>query len=284
MGRIKGKFAYMAPEQLLRGEMDHRADIFALGTTLYEALAGRRPFEAADEAASLAALLEDDVPALSSLRPDVPAELADVIGRALDKEPSGRPSGADEVARVLDRVASTMAEPSATLADLLARLFEVEKAEGERAVAELRAACTGAGARVPAEATRTVDSMATTIRPILTSRPRRGLIGAALGLVALLGVAGVLVLRPGAGPPQPASAPEPARPKPASSDAVPASTPRPEPPPVEQDPEVKAVTPPAASAPPLPRAKPPAERATGRPRKAAPASQVEPGLVKEYPF
>jgi serine/threonine protein kinase len=64
-GAILGTFHYMSPEQLRGQEADARSDIFSPGATLYEALSGRRPFDAADTASQIAAILDRDPPSLA---------------------------------------------------------------------------------------------------------------------------------------------------------------------------------------------------------------------------
>lgn len=88
-GRVKGKVRYMAPEQLTGGDITHLVDIYAAGVTLWELLAGSKRFELeADDAA-----LRDPervVPAPSSVNPAVPADLDQIVARALDNVPERR--------------------------------------------------------------------------------------------------------------------------------------------------------------------------------------------------
>ena len=88
-GVLKGKLGYMAPEQLKQLPVDRRADVFATGVVLFEALTGRRPFPDDDEDALLALLL-GDVPDPSSLSPDVPEKLDAVVQYALARERDDR--------------------------------------------------------------------------------------------------------------------------------------------------------------------------------------------------
>ncbi|MEJ7729765.1 MAG: serine/threonine-protein kinase [Polyangiaceae bacterium] len=88
-GVLKGKLGYMAPEQLKQLPVDRRADVFATGVVLFEALTGRRPFPDDDEDVRLALLL-GDVPDPSSLSPDVPEKLDAVVQYALARERDDR--------------------------------------------------------------------------------------------------------------------------------------------------------------------------------------------------
>jgi serine/threonine-protein kinase len=101
-GMLKGKVAYMAPEQLRGGAIDRRADLWALGVVLWECLAGRRLFKRAADAATLLAVLNEPVAAPSSLREGVPEALDQVCLRALCREPEGRFPTALEFARSLE--------------------------------------------------------------------------------------------------------------------------------------------------------------------------------------
>src|SRR5213593_53433 len=89
-GSILGTLEYMAPEQIEGKQPDARADIFAFGAVLYEALAGRRPFEGASPAQVLASTLRSEPEPLSRLVPHVPAALDRVISRCLAKDPEQR--------------------------------------------------------------------------------------------------------------------------------------------------------------------------------------------------
>src|SRR6266849_4808028 len=74
-GTLKGKVAYMPPEQLRGETLDRRTDVFALGVVLYELLAGRRPWEGTSEVALIGQIMTQDPAPLAELRPEVPEEL-----------------------------------------------------------------------------------------------------------------------------------------------------------------------------------------------------------------
>jgi serine/threonine-protein kinase len=85
-GVLKGKLAYMSPEQLRNEPLDRRADVYALGVVLYELLTGLKPFMASSEAGMVQAILfELQVPAVQR-RPDVPEGLQRILAKALAKE------------------------------------------------------------------------------------------------------------------------------------------------------------------------------------------------------
>ena len=80
----------MAPEQLEGQEADARTDIFAFGTVLYEMLAGRKAFEGKTSASLIGAILKDEPPPVSSVRPLTPASLDRVVKKCLAKDPEAR--------------------------------------------------------------------------------------------------------------------------------------------------------------------------------------------------
>jgi len=90
-GTAMGSPSYMAPEQCRdAATVDHRADIYSLGCTLYALLAGRTPFQGRKAIELMRKHLADAPPPLESVAPGVPRELAAVVGRTLAKEPADR--------------------------------------------------------------------------------------------------------------------------------------------------------------------------------------------------
>ena len=81
---------YASPEQATGSELSHRSDMFSLGVVLYEMLAGRRPFTGETNGQVLHRLVTVDPEPLSSLRPDIPPALGDIVMRALQKAPGDR--------------------------------------------------------------------------------------------------------------------------------------------------------------------------------------------------
>jgi uncharacterized RDD family membrane protein YckC len=84
-GTFLGTPQFAAPEQVRGAEVDLRTDVYAVGSTLYQLIAGRPPFQG-DAAAVIAQIVSDTPPLLSDARPDVPLELARIVARALDKD------------------------------------------------------------------------------------------------------------------------------------------------------------------------------------------------------
>jgi serine/threonine-protein kinase len=102
-GSVVGTPAYMSPEQANGEQVDPRSDVWALGTVLYEMLAGRRAFAADHERAILLAITTKDPTPVESMRPEVPAELVRIVRRCLKRNPAKRYQSASEVLADLRR-------------------------------------------------------------------------------------------------------------------------------------------------------------------------------------
>ena len=104
-GMVVGTVQYMAPEQVQAGPVDHRADIFALGALLYEALTGRAAFGGGTTASIFAAILGSEPLPVAELRPEAPPALEHVIVRCLRKLPEERWQSARDIAEELRWIA-----------------------------------------------------------------------------------------------------------------------------------------------------------------------------------
>ncbi len=82
-GAVKGKFAYMSPEQIRGEKLDGRSDLFAMGIVLFELLTGRRPFGADSELMALTAIMHHPAPDVQEINPNIPQPLRDVVAKAL---------------------------------------------------------------------------------------------------------------------------------------------------------------------------------------------------------
>jgi tetratricopeptide (TPR) repeat protein len=108
---LAGTAGYIAPEQLLGQEADARSDLFALGVTMFEMLAGARPFRGDSVVDTLNATLTLVPPDLRAVCPDVPAPLSRTVMRLLEKAPGSRPQSADELVLALEKVIPAAAPP-----------------------------------------------------------------------------------------------------------------------------------------------------------------------------
>jgi serine/threonine-protein kinase len=89
-GIVMGTPAYMPPEQARGARVDHRADIYAVGAILYEAVTGRPPFEGPDMMATLAQVMSQEPERPCTLNPEIPPALEMAIQRAMAKNPAER--------------------------------------------------------------------------------------------------------------------------------------------------------------------------------------------------
>jgi serine/threonine-protein kinase len=291
-GMVLGSPAYISPEQLRGERLDGRTDVYSLGVSLFQMVAGSPPFRS-DRMADLADRLVTDAPRLSARKPGVSPALDRIVGRALARSRDERYSGAREMRADLEafleglRAAPAAADPAAleetaTLSSVPLPPIEVPApppapvptSQGPRA--RRTSAVLAPLPPVPPVPERASEPPAA--RP---GRGRAGVVAAAIGgafLLFLLSVAAVLTMkrlaeRPPAAPagPAPGAAATPAaavRPTPAA--ATPPATAAPSP------------APPAATAAPtaLPAARPPTPEPRRAPRptvapEAAAAAPVE---------
>jgi serine/threonine-protein kinase len=112
-GVVMGTAGYMSPEQVRGLPADHRSDVFALGAVIYEMLTGRRAFQSDSKVETLNAILKEDPPSLSGMKPDVPGSLERVIRRCLEKNPEERFQSARDVAYALEETVSSAAQVAA---------------------------------------------------------------------------------------------------------------------------------------------------------------------------
>ena len=112
-GMILGTLQYMAPEQVegQTDRIDGRSDIFAFGAVVYEMATGKRAFEGKSQASVIAAILERDPPAMSSLQPMTPPALDRVVKKCLAKEPDRRWQAASDVCDELKWIAQGGSQP-----------------------------------------------------------------------------------------------------------------------------------------------------------------------------
>jgi eukaryotic-like serine/threonine-protein kinase len=106
-GMVMGTVGYMSPEQLRGQGVDGRTDIFAFGAILYEMLAGRRAFEKPTSAETMAAILNEEPPAISELAPNTPPALVRIVKRCLEKDPEQRFQSASDLAFALEALAES---------------------------------------------------------------------------------------------------------------------------------------------------------------------------------
>jgi serine/threonine protein kinase/Tol biopolymer transport system component len=106
-GMVLGTVGYMSPEQVRGQHLDHRTDIFAFGAILYEMLAGNRAFQKPTSAETMAAILNEDPPAISQVMPSAPLGLQRVVHRCLEKKPEARFQSASDLAFALEALSDS---------------------------------------------------------------------------------------------------------------------------------------------------------------------------------
>jgi serine/threonine protein kinase len=111
-GVVAGTPQYMSPEQARGdGRIDHRADLFSLGSVLYKMVTGREPFRAGNVHAVLYRVISDAPPSIRTIDDELPPWLDDLIARLHAKEPDDRPQSAEEVAELLRQHLAHLEEP-----------------------------------------------------------------------------------------------------------------------------------------------------------------------------
>lgn len=139
-GTIKGKLAYMSPEQILARGIDRRSDVFSLGVVLWELVAGCRLFARETDAATLYAIMNDPIPRVRRHRPNVPEELEAIISTALSRTPADRYETAEDMQAAIDQFLTTQPKfDGRSLASTLESLFGSTRAEAKRSIAMTRA-------------------------------------------------------------------------------------------------------------------------------------------------
>ncbi len=107
-GSTVGTAAYMSPEQGRGETADHRSDIWSLGVVLYEMVAGTLPFRGDHEQAVMYSILNEDPRPLTGVRSGIPIDLEKIVGKCLEKEPSGRYQHLDDLMVDLKKEASSL--------------------------------------------------------------------------------------------------------------------------------------------------------------------------------
>lgn len=145
-GVLKGKIAYMAPEQARSESLDARADVFAAGLILWEVLAGKRMWEGMTELDVVARLVDTEpLPSLTSIDADIPEELAQVCVRALHKERDDRYESAADMLEELEKIQRKL-DLHATareVSQLVSGYFEDEREKMKKVVSAAVSRATG---------------------------------------------------------------------------------------------------------------------------------------------
>jgi serine/threonine protein kinase len=110
-GCLAGTPHYMSPEQVSGGELDHRTDLFSVGSLMYFIATGREPFQAEGAFAVISKIVCDVPPSPRSVNPDVPESLSRIIEGLLEKKPSNRIQSAAELQQLLTDYLAHLQDP-----------------------------------------------------------------------------------------------------------------------------------------------------------------------------
>jgi serine/threonine protein kinase len=113
-GVVMGTPGYMSPEQVRGQSADHRTDIFSFGVILYEMLTSRRAFQRSTSAETMAAILNDEPPAISQTGTNIPPALQRLVNRCLEKNPEERFHAASDLAFALEALSDSGSGPVVT--------------------------------------------------------------------------------------------------------------------------------------------------------------------------
>jgi serine/threonine protein kinase len=219
-GQIKGKVAYMAPEQVQGLLVDRRTDVYAVAAVLWEALTGRRLFEADSQVALFRKVLYDEIPQPNSAGAAVPAAVEEIVMRGLERDPTKRFQSAEAMAVALEgavRIASPrevgrlvenlggaiLRERSAMVADVESMTSQVNVPVAMPPPTDVGTTTTdpasddarnGAG---PAQGTQSAFHSAVVPSPAAPFRRHRWTLGAVALLVAGVGATSWLSFRSG---------------------------------------------------------------------------------------
>jgi serine/threonine protein kinase len=111
-GTVKGKNAYMSPEQILGKPLDRRSDIFALGVVMYEMLAIKRLFHRESDFLTFKAITEESIPDIRDRRPDLPPGMRAALVQAMARDPGGRFDTAQAFGNALKNSVATLGGPA----------------------------------------------------------------------------------------------------------------------------------------------------------------------------
>ncbi|MBL0219489.1 MAG: protein kinase [Myxococcales bacterium] len=137
-GTLKGKIAYMSPEQAKGAAIDRRSDVFSLGIVLWEMVTTTRLFRGENDLATLQLIINNPIKRPSEERPDCPPELERIILKALSQDASRRYQSANEVVQELEDFVRTeqLQQSAASLSAYMSGLFRAELESWEVARAQ----------------------------------------------------------------------------------------------------------------------------------------------------
>ncbi len=143
VGVVKGKVAFMSPEQAMGKDIDSRSDLFSLGTVLYLLVTRTRPFEGPSELETLLRVQKGDFRPAQQAAPDLQPEVAAVVARAMHPDPAQRYQTADEMMSDVERVLRSVFHPVGQT-ELKKWLAELSARDGVQPISRSTARATSA--------------------------------------------------------------------------------------------------------------------------------------------
>ncbi|MBK9035881.1 MAG: protein kinase [Myxococcales bacterium] len=167
-GTVKGKNAYMSPEQILGKALDRRSDVFALAAVMYELLAVRRLFHRDSDFLTFKAITEEPIPDIRERRSDLPPQVIAVLTQALARDPAARFPTAVAMRDAIIAATASLGGPASPdeIKTMLARDFADELASKDALVADAArlhdddAPLTGPGQAAPPTPVASISALA----------------------------------------------------------------------------------------------------------------------------
>jgi serine/threonine protein kinase len=166
LGVIKGKIRYMAPEQMSGAQLDRRADIFAVGIMLWEALAGKRLWSRLSDVAVMTSVINGEIPPLSEAAPDAPEDLARICAKAIAMKPGDRYETAQQFEFELEKAMKGIEEAKRRdLGNFVSELFANKRAEMQSVIELSLSAVAGPISSTPLREPGEVSGSSATTSP-----------------------------------------------------------------------------------------------------------------------
>ncbi len=192
-GATVGTAAYMAPEQVLGSEIDHRADIYSLGIILYEMAAGEPPYKGNSPLTVMMKHVNEPLPDITYFNSNLPASFKFILEQCLAKKPEYRFSSASEMAMALREVEQQLATPTATQS--FASLSTASQQPSDPALQTKPTFPTAVASTAESTRIKTPAPAVTTPTTPQKRRPTLWYAGAAVLVLAVLALAAFLVSR-----------------------------------------------------------------------------------------
>jgi serine/threonine-protein kinase len=200
-GQLKGKLAYMSPEQLHSRKVDRRTDVYAAGVVLWEVLVGKRLFLGDSDGATVTKVLGAPVEAPSVARPDLGEAFDACVMRALAREADDRFQSAKEMALALESASRTLGMASSSeIGEWVTQLVGDDLKSRAQRIVEIESSGAAAQSQRPTVPESDLSSISVSHTGIHTTKPKTRLIAAGLIVLAASGAFAVVLARRSAAP------------------------------------------------------------------------------------